>query len=98
MLDYCKNDVLLTEKVYDCLNDEGKDFSEESITLEHKIRAIIDKQEKNGFALDIRKTIELLSRLSDEAHTLIEWSLKEFPPTIVKLKTKEKEIYFNCFQ
>jgi len=95
MLEYCKNDVLLTEKVYNSLNDEGKDFSEESIALEHKIRAIIDKQEKNGFALDIRKTIGLLSRLSDEAHTLIEWSLKEFPPTIVKLKTKEKEIYFN---
>ena len=95
MLNYCKNDVLLTEKVYDCLNDEGKNFSKKSIRMEHSIRAIIDQQEKNGFALDIRKAIGLLSRLSDEAHTLTEWSLKEFNPTIVKLKTKEKEIDFN---
>ena len=95
MLSYCKNDVLLTEKVYAHLNDEGKNFSKKSIRMEHSIRAIIDQQEKNGFALDIRKAIGLLSRLSDEAHMLTEWSLKEFNPTIVKLKTKEKEIDFN---
>ena len=95
MLEYCKNDVLLTEKVYDRLNDEGKGFSNKSIDLEHKIRAIIDQQEKNGFALDIRKTIGLLSKLSDEAHTLTEWSFKEFEPTVVELKTKTKYIPFN---
>jgi DNA polymerase-1 len=96
MLEYCKNDVLLTEKVYNCLNDEGKDFSDKSIALEHEIRSIIDQQEINGFALDIRKAIGLLSRLSDEVHTLIEWSLKEFPPTEIKLKTKpSKYIPFN---
>ncbi|MAZ04228.1 MAG: hypothetical protein CMN56_13935 [Sneathiella sp.] len=95
MLDYCKNDVLLTEKVYARLNDEGKGFSSYSINLEHKIRAIIDQQERNGFALDIRKAITLLSRLSDEAHSLTEWSLKEFSPTVVELKTKTKYIPFN---
>ena len=95
MLEYCKNDVLLTEKVYDRLNDEGKGFSNKSIDLEHKVRAIIDQQEKNGFALDIRKTIGLLSKLSDEAHALTEWSLKEFQPTAVELKTKWKYIPFN---
>jgi DNA polymerase I-like protein with 3'-5' exonuclease and polymerase domains len=95
MLEYCKNDVLLTEKVYDCLNNEGKDFSSYAIDLEHNIRAILDQQEKNGFALDIQKTIGLLGRLSDEAQELTEWSLQEFPPTEVKLKTKTKEIPFN---
>jgi len=95
MLEYCKNDVLLTEKVYARLNDEGKGFSSYAIDLEHKVRAIIDQQEKNGFALDIRKAITLLSRLSDEAHSLTEWSLKEFPPTVVELKTKTKYIPFN---
>jgi len=95
MLEYCKNDVLLTEKVYDRLNNEGKDFSSYAIALEHKTRAILDQQEKNGFALDIQKTIGLLGRLSDEAQELTEWSLQEFSPTKIKLKTKTKKIPFN---
>jgi len=95
MLEYCKKDVLITEKVYNLLNNEGKDFSDKSIALEHEIRSIIDQQEINGFALDIRKAMLLLSKLSDEVHTLIEWSLKEFPPTEIELKTKVKKINFN---
>jgi len=95
MLEYCKNDVDLTEQVYKKLLQEGRKFSQESINMEHKIRAIIDQQETNGFALDIRKTIGLLSRLSDEAHELVNWSKITFQPTEIKLKTKTKYIPFN---
>ena len=95
MLEYCKNDVDLTEQVYKKLLQEGRKFSQESINMEHKIRAIIDQQETNGFALDIRKTIGLLSRLSDEAHELVNWSKSTFQPTEIKLKTKTKYIPFN---
>jgi DNA polymerase I-like protein with 3'-5' exonuclease and polymerase domains len=92
MLEYCKNDVDLTEQVYKKLRQEGRNFSELSINMEHKIRAIIDQQETNGFALDIRKTIGLLSRLSDEAHDLVNWSKVTFQPTVVELKTKPNKI------
>jgi len=92
MLKYCKNDVDLTEQVYKKLLQEGRKFSQESINMEHKIRAIIDQQETNGFALDIRKTIGLLSRLSDEAHELVNWSKVTFQPTVVELKTKPNKI------
>jgi len=95
MLEYCKNDVELTAKLYEKLSEESKKFSSYSITLEHKIRAIIDQQENNGFALDIQKAIGLLARLSDEANKLELWSKKEFEPTIVELKTKTKYIPFN---
>jgi len=95
MLEYCKNDVELTAKLYEKLAEESKKFSSYSITLEHKIRAIIDQQENNGFALDIQKAIGLLARLSDEANKLELWSKKEFEPTIVELKTKTKYIPFN---
>ena len=67
MLMYCKNDVNLTENLYKQLLIEGKSFSYFSIDLEHKIRAIIAQQEKNGFALEIQKTIGLLARLTDES-------------------------------
>ncbi len=95
MLEYCKNDVELTHQLYDKLSQEGSTFSKSSIKMEHKIRAIIDQQEKNGFALDIRKAITLLSRLSDEAHQLENWSKVSFDPTVVELKTKTKYIPFN---
>ena len=95
MLKYCKNDVNLTETLYKQLFKESDKFSPFSINLEHKIRAIIDQQEKNGFALNIQKTIGLLARLSDEAHALETWALKEFEPTIVEMKTKTKYIPFN---
>ena len=95
MFEYCKNDVELTEKVYQHLQGEGKGFSPYSITLEHKIRAVLDQQEKNGFALNMEKTTGLIGRLADEAQALTEWSLREFPDTKIKLKTKIKKIPFN---
>ena len=48
MLEYCKNDVELAHKVYKQLAIEGAGFSKKSIRMEHKVRAIVDKQEKNG--------------------------------------------------
>ena len=95
MLEYCKNDVELTHQVYNKLAKEGATFSNKSIRMEHQVRAIVDQQEKNGFALDIRKAIGLLSRLSDEAQDLVAWSKVSFEPTVVELKTKTKYIPFN---
>lgn len=95
MLEYCKNDVELTELVYNKLSQEGSKFSKYSIDMEHKVRAIIDQQENNGFALDIKKTISLLSRLTDEASDLERWAKVSFQPTPVVMKTKTKYIPFN---
>jgi len=92
---YCMQDVDITHKLYDYLKKEGKGFSRSSIDLEHQVRVIIDQQEKNGFALDIQKAMLLLGQLSDEAQELEAWSLKEFEPTKVELKTKTKHIPFN---
>ena len=40
---------------------EGKDFSEESIRLEHKVAKSIHKQQEVGFFFDIRKATELMA-------------------------------------
>ena len=95
MLDYCKQDVEITHAVYKELLKESKGFSKESIDLEHDIRLIIDQQEKNGFAFNIQKAQELLAKLKDDIYDLEQWSLEEFEPTIVEMKTKTKEIPFN---
>tara|TARA_E500000178_G_scaffold302124_1_gene311452 strand:+ start:8937 stop:10583 length:1647 start_codon:yes stop_codon:yes gene_type:complete len=95
MLQYCKQDVEITHAVYNHLVTESKGFSQESVNLEHTIRLIIDQQEKNGFAFNMQKAQELLAKLKDDIYDLEQWSLEEFEPTIVEMKTKTKEIPFN---
>ena len=95
MLDYCKQDVNITHKLYDKLKEEGKGFSSSSVNLEHQVRVILNQQEKNGFALDVRKALSLYNKLRDETQDLEKWSKIHFDPTRVDLKTKTKYIPFN---
>ena len=95
MLDYCKQDVEITFDVAKLLEKEGERFSINSKLLEHKIRIILDKQEENGFAFNMKKAQELRAVLKEELYDLEQWSLEEFEPTIIEMKTKTKEIPFN---
>ena len=65
---YCIQDTLVTEKLYKHLVAELKHqkFDQRSIDLEHKVQAIIAKQERNGFKLDERKATVLLSELTSK--------------------------------
>ena len=96
MLEYCINDVELTEKVFKYLEEnERKGFSEESIKREHLFRYYMDQQERNGFYLDLPYTTEFLGKLNDES-TAIERDLQKiFPPETIQLKTKTKSKPFN---
>ena len=95
MLKYCYTDTAVTMETYDYLQEEGKKFSEESYDLERKVRSIVDKQQSNGFAFDLMKGMTLEAKLMDELYSLEEKAQDMFPPTIVELKTKTKEIPFN---
>ena len=80
MLTYCKRDVELTHKVYNHLKLEGKSFSDYALRLEHDIRSIVSKQEKNGFYLDQQKAMELRAKLEDQAEDIEKNVHKTFPP------------------
>ena len=69
---YCIQDTLVTQKLYDVLINELKynKFEQRSIELEHKVQAIIAKQERNGFRLDEKKATILLSELSSKLAAL----------------------------
>ena len=95
MLEYCKQDVRLTYKLAQYLDKEGKNFSKKSKTLESRVRAIVDQQEKNGFSLNLRKAMLLLSELQEEEDSLVGKAMEMFPPKEVQLKTKVKYIPFN---
>ena len=95
MLEYCKQDVRLTHKVAQWLDKEGVKFSTKSIRLENCVRAIVDQQEKNGFTLNLRGAMMLLSELQEEEEGLVATATEMFPPKELQLKTKIKYIPFN---
>ena len=95
MLEYCKQDVRLTHKVAHHLEKEGAKFSSKSKRLENCVRAIVDQQEKNGFTLNLRGAMLLLSELQEEEEELVTKATEMFPPKEVQLKTKVKYIPFN---
>ena len=87
MLTYCRNDVALTEKLYNFLRRKMTDFGE-SIELEHKTATIIQKQHELGFKLDIVEAYGLQSLFQEEMNRLTTEVRKSFPP----LKTEEEFI------
>jgi DNA polymerase-1 len=95
MLEYCRQDVRLTHKVAKELEEEGKKFSSKSYDLELKVRAIVDQQEKNGFAFNLREAMSFLATLEEEQHDLENQAQEKFKPREVQLKTKVKYIPFN---
>ena len=102
MLEYCKQDVKVTQKLGMALEEEGKDFSDRSYNLERQVRSIVDKQQENGFAFDIMGAMILEANLSDELYKLEEKAHDMFPAKgekRVSEKTgkplKDKVIEFN---
>ena len=89
MIEYCNEDARICGELYQYLTRELKGFSEQSIELEHKVQAIITKQEKHGFKLDTVKAQCLLGqwkrKLSD-----IEEELQTIFPPIVTQRFSEK--------
>lgn len=83
MLDYCVQDVKLNEVVYNYLLKEGKMFSEDSISLEHKVAKIMRQQEKNGFFFDTKKAMELLAELKDKQFEVEEEVHNTFKPKMM---------------
>jgi hypothetical protein len=65
MLDYCVGDVLLNEKVFTYLENEGRGFNPDSLQLEQRVAQIMLEQENTGFYFDTRTAMELLADLED---------------------------------
>jgi DNA polymerase I-like protein with 3'-5' exonuclease and polymerase domains len=95
MLEYCKRDTEVTRHVAQELEKEGKAFNPRAYKLECKVRAILDKQKKNGFAFKIQEAMILQAQLQDELHGLERKAEEDFEPTEIVLKTKTKYIPFN---
>ena len=52
LVNYCIQDVKVTEAVHTRLKKEMVRFSQDSIDLEHRVQHIVQQQERNGWLLD----------------------------------------------
>jgi len=93
MKEYCKQDVNVTELLYNELMKEGEDFSQASINLEHMVHAIMCEQERNGFALDIDLAQEIYTVCLKE-NNRIEAEIKKYMVPIA-VKAKDVEVKYK---
>lgn len=66
MLDYCKQDVRVTFKLYKHLMKNAADFSQESIDLEHQLAEVCYRIGKNGWTFDVEAAHALYADLASE--------------------------------
>jgi DNA polymerase-1 len=62
MLDYCEQDVEVTDVLYEMLKPHIADFGQ-SVWVEHEFAKIIHRQVERGWAFDIKKATQLYSEL-----------------------------------
>lgn len=88
MLARCERDTELTLEVYlalcDRMNRVG--FSELSCSIEHRIRQVVDKQQRNGFRFAYDRATDLCSKLRSELTDLAEPIQELFPPVLAPIK------------
>ena len=86
MVEYCIQDVRANVTVYWKLIDELKDFDDESISLEHKVQTIIQKQVRTGWLLNARQCYDLLAELKERKMDLEDQVHKRFKPKFKFIK------------
>jgi DNA polymerase I-like protein with 3'-5' exonuclease and polymerase domains len=100
MLDYCVQDVAVTEAVYKNLT--GRGYSQQAIDLEHEVRWICTRMEHSGWPFDVKAAVELYADLVQKRDAIRKQMLDTFEPLVIKRvsektgKTlKDKIIEFN---
>ena len=88
MVEYCQQDVRVTERVYETLKQKLDSFGNDSIALEHVVQGAIVQQISNGWLLDERKATGLIAELQEKKYELEEAVHEKFLP----LPTFVKEI------
>ena len=88
MKEYCKQDVHVTELLYNHLMQEGAKFSRKSIRLEHAVHMIMCQQQVNGFQINRELAQEIYTVCLKETNR-IETEIKEF---MVPIAVPVKEV------
>lgn len=89
MIEYCKRDVEVLERLHNHLVREMGDGWEQSLALEHEVAMHMARQERTGFKLDVPKASKLLAELRNRMVD-IEMQLQRVFPPIVTERWSEK--------
>lgn len=93
MLEYCCQDVLVNNKLYDKIVEEN--YSQDAMDLEHEIHRICLEQEHFGFPFNEDKAVALYAKLSARRDELKQIMVHTFEPNVIVMKTKTKTLPFN---
>lgn len=93
MLQYCVQDVLVNNKLYDKII--SKNYSQDAMNLEHDIHRICLEQQHFGFPFNEDKAVTLYAKLSARRDELKRLMVDTFEPNIIVMKTKTKTLPFN---
>lgn len=85
MLEYCKQDVKVTKKLWDKI--KSKNYSEPCLELEHAFAAVIRRQERFGFTFNEPEAIKLYQLLSHKRQALREQLMASIPGWNQETKT-----------
>ena len=91
MIDYCIQDLRVTDKLYEVLVDRLEEFGDTSIELEHKVQDIITRQIETGWTLDLRYAFELLATLKQRKIEVEKNVHDRFRPLPVFIKEVEPQ-------
>lgn len=87
MLDYCTQDVEVTEALYKMLM--SKKYSQQAIDIEHKVAWICAQMERNGWPFDKDKAVLLYSELVQKRAEILHNMQQTFEP-LVEERISEK--------
>lgn len=104
MEEYCREDVHILHRLHVHLKAalERDGFSQKSIDIEHTSKEILSRQERTGWLLDMKTTMDLRANLAEQLADIDAWFQQRWPPEIterVSVKTgkqlKPKTVVFN---
>jgi DNA polymerase-1 len=84
MLEYCKRDVDVLERLHKHLVHEMGEGWEQSIALEHEVAMHMARQERTGFKLDVPKASKLLAELRTRMVDIEMQMQRVFPPIVTE--------------
>ena len=84
MLDYCVQDTLVTQRLWD---EAHPLVSCESMLTEHRFAEILSDQSVYGFRFDVEKASRLYAELADKRDILHKRLVDTFPPVHEEMKT-----------
>ena len=84
MIDYCIQDVNVTDHLYKLLDRQLLGWDQRCVELEHQVAVIVSRQERKGFKLDVTKAISLVATWKEMLSTIEEELQSIFPPIVTE--------------